>query len=127
MNGLENSTYVVMLLVSNLVALILLLAAWKYPRLARLLFSILFMWAGWMNWITVLNDPTSYLNYADLAILNFYSAFINGWFREHTLLVVGLIATCQILISIGMQARGKLFRVTAGGAIVFFLAILPLG
>jgi hypothetical protein len=25
-----------------------------------------------------------------------------------------------------MQARGKLFRVTAAGAIVFFLAILPL-
>jgi len=126
-NGLENSTYLAMLVISNFLALLLLFTAWKFPRLSRLLFFMLFTWAGWVNWSTALNSPEAYLEYASMAWLSVYKSFINGWFSEHIVLVVGCIATCQLLIAIGMQARGVVFRISAIGAIVFFISIAPLG
>ena len=127
MNGLENPTYVIMLLISNIVAVILLLTAWKLPRLSRFLFFLLFTWAGWFNWQTALNNPSSYLDYAELSQFKFYKNFINGWFKDHLLLIVGFIATCQLLIAIGLQSKGIIFKIAAIGAIIFFLAIAPLG
>jgi hypothetical protein len=127
MKGLENNTYLAMLLISNIVALILLLTALKKPGLSRLLFSLLFTWAGWINWHTALNTPGDYLDYADLSIFSFYRTFIHGWFKEHLFLIVGFIATCQFLIAIGMQSKGVVFKMAAIGAIIFLLAIAPLG
>ncbi len=126
MNGF-NDVYLLPLLISNLAAILILLAAWKYPRLARLLFFLLFAWAGWMNWTTVLENPTSYLEYGKLTWLDPYRNFIDGWFSRHLLLSVGTIATCQLMIAAGMWMKGLLFRIAAVGAIIFLLAILPLG
>ena len=127
MNGLENTTYVTMLVISNIAALILLFAAWKLPGLARLLLFLLFAWAGWINWQTALNNPTDYLEYGNLSISKFYRNFINGWFKEHLLFMVGLIATCQIFIAVGMLSKRIVFKIAAMGGIVFLLAIAPLG
>src|SRR6476469_193966 len=123
MNGLDNHTYVLMLLFSNMVAIVLLVTAWKMPRLSRLLFFLLFTWASWTNWQTALNKPDAYLEYADLAIFSFYKDFINGWFKNHIVLAVGFVATCQLLIAIGMQSKGNFFKVAAVGAILFLLSI----
>jgi len=42
-------------------------------------------------------------------------------------LVVGFIASCQGLIAVAILLKGWIFRVGCIGAIVFLLAILPLG
>jgi len=127
MNGFDNSEYFLPLLISNFLAILILICAWKQPRISRLLFFLLFAWAGWMNWTTVLNNPESYLEYANFTLLDSYRQFINGWFSSHLLLAVVLIATCQLMIAVGMLLKGILFKIAAIGAIVFFLAILPLG
>ncbi len=127
MKGWENESYRLALLISNIVAWIILLAAIYRPFIARLLFFLLFGWACWMNWKTSQATPDVYLEYADMAMLDAYKDLILGWFSRHISLAVGFIATCQGLIAISMLMTGIPLKIGAIGAILFLLAIIPLG
>ena len=127
MKGLENQTYLIGYLISNVVAILMLLSAWKWPRVGRLLFCLLFAWACWINWKTVTQSPRVYLDYAELAFSDWYKQFIRGWFSGHIKLVVGFIATCQGLIAMAMLLRGWIFKAGLIGGITFLLSILPFG
>src|SRR5689334_8954814 len=98
MKELENPAYLWPYLFFNALAFFMLFASWKWPKIARLLFVGLFAWACWMNWKMVITNPKDYLQYAPTAFSSWYREFINGWFSEHILLVVGSIATCQGMI-----------------------------
>ena len=127
MKGFEDATTLVTYLVSNTVAVILLLVAWKKPRIARVLFLLLFSWAASTNWSTVIHQPEVYLEYADLTFWAVYRRFILGWFSQHIVFVVGSIATCQALIAVAMLLKGWPLDVGIFAAIAFLLAIAPLG
>jgi len=127
MKGLENQSYLFMLLAFNVLAIIFLVTAIKWPRIGRLLFFALFAWASWMNWTTSQRSPNEYLRYADLNFSQWYSDFINGWFSKHIPAVVGFIATCQGLIAISMVWKGPLYKIGCTGGVIFLLAIAPLG
>ena len=127
MNGLDNPAYLTALFISNIAAVIFFLVTLYRPRIARILFLLLFAWACWMNWTTSQNDPNKYLEYAELTFSNLYREFIYGWFSSHIPFAVGIVATCQGLIAISMLLKGWLFKAGAWGAILFLLAIAPLG
>jgi hypothetical protein len=127
MKGLNNDTYLFMLIAANIIALLILGVTLYRPATARLLFFLLFAWASWMNWNTSHQSPGVYLEYAELTWSDWYKSIINGWFATHTGMAVGMIAVCQALIAISMWLRGWIFRVGAVGAIIFLLAIVPLG
>ncbi|KAA5539950.1 hypothetical protein [Adhaeribacter rhizoryzae] len=127
MKGLENQTYLIAYLISNAVAILMLISAWRWPRVGRLMFLMLFAWACWINWKTVLSAPEVYLDYADLTLSDLYKKFITGWFSEHIQLVVGFIATCQGLIAVSMLLRGKVYTIGLIGGIIFLYAIIPFG
>ncbi len=127
MKGFDNSTYLTLYIISNVVALILLFVAWKAPKIARLIFFLLFAWASCTNWTYALKSPQSYLEYADLAFLNFYRHFIQGWFSRHITIIIGFIATCQAAIAVSMLLRHIIFKAGAIGGIIFFIAIAPFG
>lgn len=127
MKGLDNSTHLLLYCISNAVALLLLWTAWKQPRLSRLLFFLLFAWASWTNWTTALRNPQFYIEYADLSFLTVYKQFILGWFSDHVTESVGFIATCQAAIAISMLLKGWILKAGTIGAIIFLLAIAPLG
>lgn len=127
MKDLESQTYLLLYIISNVVALLILWSAWKHQRIARLLFFLLFIWASWTNWKTALNNPQFYTEYADLSFLNIYRQFIRGWFSEHVTEMVGFIATCQALIAVSMLLKGWMLKTGAIGAIIFLLGIAPLG
>jgi hypothetical protein len=112
--------------ISNVVVLLFLLAAIKKPKLARLLFCVLFAWACWMNYTTSHNNPADYLSYADMAI-PVYKSFINGWFKDHITVMVTLISIGQGAISLGMLLKGWWVRLACIGAIIFLMGIAPLG
>jgi len=124
-----NDTNVVIMavIISNLVALLMLWCSVKKPVIARLLFFLLFAWAGITNTLTSLNRPEVYLEYAEFAWLPVYRDFILGYFSEHARLFVLCIAVCQLLVAISMLMQGNLFRMGCAGGILFLLAILPLG
>src|SRR5687768_4032012 len=99
MKGLENEAYMIAYIISNLFALTLLFLSWKYIKLSRFIFFLLFGWASWANWTTNLNSPEDYLDYSQFTFIAFYKNFIEGWFSQHIQVVVGIIATAQALIA----------------------------
>jgi hypothetical protein len=127
MNGLDNPAYLTGLIISNIAAILFLITAFRWPKIARVLFLVLFSWASWMNWKTSLENPNAYLEYAGLTWSSFYKDFINGWFSRNIQFAVGIVATCQGLIAISMLLKGWVFKAGAIGAILFLLAIVPLG
>jgi len=127
MKGLENQVYLVAYIISNAFALMLLFFSWKHIKLSRLIFSILFAWASWANWTTALNSPEDYLDYSSFALIPFYKNFIEGWFREHIQMMVGVIATSQALIAIVLLLKGWVYKIGIIGGALFLIAIMPLG
>ena len=88
----------------------------------------LFAWASWTNARITITDPAAYQGYGELALLEPYRGFIYGWFREHTSWLVLPIAAGQLGIAVGLLLNSDLSRrLAAGGAILFLLAIAPLG
>jgi len=112
---------------SNVIAILILVAAIQKPKLARLLFVLLFAWASWINYTTVHNTPEVYLEYAMLTPFDLMQEFINGWFTAHVTWMVTLISFGQGLIAMGMLLKGWCVRIAGVGAIIFLLAITPLG
>ena len=98
-----------------------------WPRLARIMFFILFTWTSWMNWQTVTDTPLLYLKFQDLTWSEAYKNFINGWFAKNINPVVITTAICQAVLAVSMLAGGVIFRAGAIGAVIFFLALTPLG
>ena len=127
MKGLDNQLYMTLLIVSNIVAILQLIAAITWPRIARLSFFLLFAWASWTNWTESQRTPQFYLEYADLTWSTWYRSFIKGWFADHIQLAVGLIATCQGLIAVSMLLKGWVYMVGSVGGMIFLLSILPFG
>jgi len=127
MKGLDNHVYVILLVISNIVAILQLIAAIKWPRIARLSFFLLFAWASWTNWTESLRAPQFYLEYADLTWSSWYRSFIKGWFAGHIQLAVGFVAISQGLIAISMLLKGWIYKIGSVGAIIFLLSILPFG
>ena len=127
MKGLENTTFLVLYICSNAIACIMLWASWKQPRLARLMFFLLFAWASATNWSYAIRAPQVYLGYAELSFSDPYTQFINGWFSRHITETVGFVATSQALMAVCMLLKGRLFKMGSIAAIIFLLAIIPLG
>ncbi len=113
-------------IVSNLVAVLLLYISWKRKNAARVLFALLFTWAAITNWITAHNNPQVYLEYGNYAI-DIYKKFITGEFASHITGFVSLIAIGQLIIGLGLLARGMIVKLSCIGGIIFLLAIAPLG
>lgn len=115
------------LVISNIVVLGILYFCWENERIGRLLMFLLFLTAGCVNWYTVLHRPTDYLYYESFAFISLYRSFIEGWFSQHIQLMVGIIATSQLLIAFSMLLKGWIFKAGALGGMLFLLCILPLG
>ena len=90
------------------------------------MFFLLFAWASVANYTTAHNNPEEYLNYADTSI-KWYRDFIHGWFSSNITLMVTSIAVGEGLISIGMILKGWWVKISCIGAIIFLLAIAPMG
>ena len=123
MNGLDE--YMIPYLISQVVSIIILIAAWKRTRWARWLFSGLFLWASVTNMYIGLTDPDSYLDNARFAI-PLYQDFINGWFSHYNHIIIPLIAVGQLFISAGILLHGWWVKLACIGSIIFFLSISPL-
>lgn len=126
MKEFVNNTFFIGYLISNAFSLLLVFFAVMSPRVARILFFLLFAFASWINWKIALQSPQDYVRAAESALF-MYRGFITGWFSRHVLLVVGSIATAQAFIAVSILLRGWIYKAGVIGAIVFLLAIMPLG
>jgi len=114
--------------IANTVALVMLVLAFWRPAAARWMGVGLFAWASVTNAVICLTEPWRYVEYATLTPFNAYREFILGWFGEHVAWVVLPIAVGQMAIAILLASRARNLRwLGVVGAIVFLLAIAPLG
>ena len=123
MNGFDE--YIIPYVISQVVSIIILIAAWKRTRWARWLFAALFLWASATNMYIGLTNPDSYLDNARFAI-PLYQEFINGWFSHYNHVIIPLIAVGQFLIAIGMLLHGWWVKLACIGSMIFLLSIAPL-
>lgn len=123
MEGLEQ--YLIPYIVSQIVALMILIAAWKNTRIARMLFALVFLYAGCYNMYIGFVKPDEYLDFSRFA-LPFYKNFISGLFSQYNHIIIPVIATGQLLIAIGMVFKDWWVRWACIGAIAFLVSITPL-
>ena len=73
---MSSSPFFIPLIVSNLFALVLLIAAVFLPRLVRWVFAILFLAAGLVNSYLAISKPEVYVeSYGETAFLGIYCYF----------------------------------------------------
>ncbi len=120
--------YLLAYLISNGIALALLGPAFRLPSWVRWASIAIFLWASFTNSRIALTRPMDYQAFGDLTWSAFYRDFIHGWFLEHTPLLLLPIAAGQLAIALLLLANTHLSRrLATAGAIVFLLAIAPLG
>lgn len=117
---------IVTYIISNLFAILFLIASFKRKKLARILFAALFLWAAYTNWNVANSNPSYYLSYTKYAV-PWYRDFIIGPFSNHIALIVSSIAICQLLIGCGLLWNGIILKASYIAGIIFLLAICPLG
>jgi hypothetical protein len=114
-------------LASNVIALGLLFVARHWPRSAQLACATIFLWAAIINATTAMMKPQVYLEYATLTPVPAYARFITGWFALHIQDMVIAIALGQFAIAALLVQRRPWRVLGVVGAIIFLLAIAPLG
>jgi hypothetical protein len=115
-------------LISNAIALALLALAFRRPNWVRWVSVAIFGWAAFTNWRIATTAPLDYQTFADLTQFAPYRDFIHGWFREHTAALLEPIAAGQLAIALMLiRNRQVTRRLAVFGAVVFLLAIAPLG
>ncbi len=110
-----------------IVSVALALMAFVWPRLARVGYAVLFGWAAWANWHALAHYPALYRDYGDLAVSGLYVEFIRGFFAYHVMFFVGAVVLCEMLVVAGLIWGGDFARVVLFGAILFLIALAPLG
>ena len=114
-------------LISVLFSVSMVLLTILRPVYGRMMLSLIFLAAGFINTVLVVSQPDMYLVYGDLAALSSYEHFIEGVFSRHIPAFILPIALLQMAIGIGLMWRDPLEKVALCGAVIFLLAIAPLG
>jgi hypothetical protein len=111
----------------NIAAILLVLVAATWPRIARLLFSVLFLGAGVWNLFASLTMPAFYVETYGPSATPPYAAFITGPFASNPALFVVPIAVGQLAIGILAAGTGRSVWLAMLGSMAFLLAIAPMG
>ncbi|GEP93591.1 hypothetical protein SAMN05660909_05501 [Chitinophaga terrae (ex Kim and Jung 2007)] len=114
-------------LLANTISLLILVIAVFWPAIARVLLSLVFMTAAFINAILAIRDPEIYMVYGRLAALPIYEKFIYGTFHNNIAIIVMSISICQMVTGIFLLSGKALLRWGLIAAVVFLAAIAPLG
>jgi len=114
-------------MLSNAIALLLLVLAIKRPLISRAIISLIFLGAGCYNGILAIYYPARYLVYADLTASPLYETFIRGAFSRHITSYIMSIAVMQLITGILIGWKRGWMKAALGAAAFFLIAIAPLG
>jgi hypothetical protein len=119
--------YMLPIILANLIAVVLALSSYNFPRFMRFIWGLIFIIAGIVNLINVYNEPGIYVDAFGPSAIEPYREIIYGVFAKHSDIYVTLIAAAQVIIGgLIWSARFWYFLGLTGG-IIFLLAIAPLG
>ncbi|HMS55819.1 MAG TPA: hypothetical protein PKA27_10495 [Fimbriimonadaceae bacterium] len=119
--------HVIPYLMSLAVGSLMLVLSIGRPHWCRWMLVALFAYAAPYNGWLAMSRPEEYVGFAQLAIIPLVAEYVRGPFKEHAPAIIGAIAVGQALIAGLMGLGGRCFTIGAIGAVVFLLAISPLG
>ena len=111
----------------NAISLGVVFLSVKRHRLTRILFILIFLIAGLFNIYTAFTQPQVYQYYGGMAVLDLYRDFIYGYFKEHTIEIVSVIALGQLVVALLLSSSGLFLKLGSIGGVIFFIAMAPLG
>lgn len=114
-------------IISNVVAVFIVVSAITWVTVARVMLSAIFIGAFGLNLFTAITDPTAYLEFGYLTTNELYRSTIFGSFSRHIQFYVCLIAAGQLFIGVFIAFKGRLMSIAMTGGLLFLLAISPLG
>jgi len=114
-------------LITHLLSFGLIFICYKWPKIGKISWAVIFIAAGIFNLYSVISDPQQYVNTYGQHAIPLYKKFIFGFFSTHTLLFVALIASGQIMVGILLFLQKTHFKIGLLGGIIFLTAISPLG
>lgn len=97
--------YLAAYIISNVIAVLTLIASIKKPMWARIFLALFFLWASYINSTTAIFSKEIYLTYGRLGALHLYRDFIYGFFSKHITVFVISIAVGQFLIFTGLLLK----------------------
>jgi hypothetical protein len=104
-----------------------LLAIWR-PNAGRAAIGAFFLlMAVGVNIVTTVVNPQSYGAWADTALLPAYREVILRFVAPNPAPLVLPVAAYQIAVAVALVQRGRVVTLGLVGAMVFLLAIMPLG
>ena len=112
---------------AQVIAVLFVIGTLRWPRIARLLAGISFIVAGGFNILTALSSPSLYVTGFGPHAFPIYKTFIYGVFERHAASFVVAIALGQLAVGTVMFAHVRWRKLGYVGAIVFLVAITPLG
>lgn len=118
---------VVPYIVTHIIAALFLITAWRAPVMTRVVAALGFTVAGGYNIWTAMDSPSSYVAAFGPHALPMYQTFIYGVFARHTAPIVFAISLGQLAVGVSLFAKLRCRKVGYAGAIVFFIAVTPLG
>jgi hypothetical protein len=114
-------------IVTNAIAIAIVLIAMIWPTVARVLLSTIFIGAFAFNFFTSIANPTVYLEFGELTPSDFYRSIILGPFSKHPQMYIALISIAQLFIGVFISYKEGLMNLAMVGGIIFLVAITPLG
>ncbi|MFC2161213.1 hypothetical protein ACFLRW_01010 [Acidobacteriota bacterium] len=123
---MDSQNVLIPYIVSHVLTFCLIFVCWKWAKIGKIIWAVIFICAGIFNAYTMTSDPQAYLMYSQWAA-GPYKAFINGVFSSNLYLFVYSIAAGQILVGILLFLKRKFFLLGIIGGIIFLIAISPLG
>jgi hypothetical protein len=122
------STIAVGYVVTGLVSVAMLLTAWRWPRVGRLLYAALFLAAGILNAVKAVRTPQEYIDGLAPHALPPMREFIERVVALAPDAFVLTIAAGQVMVAIALAlGRGLLLWLGVVGAACFLVAISWLG
>ena len=112
--------------ITNTISVLLIIICYKWPKMGKVVWGIIFILAGIFNIYTGISNPQAYMDYGFQAV-DLYQKFIYGVFSSYISLIISLIALGQILVGIFLFMKRTLFLWGIIGGIIFLVAISPLG
>ncbi|MGN7821318.1 hypothetical protein ACTJJB_14400 [Chitinophaga sp. 22536] len=113
--------------IANGTSLVILAFAIFRPVVAQLLLSLLFIGAGVFNGAMAIIHPELFMAYGAMTPFATYEQFIYGAFSHNVTAIVVAISLCQLAMGAFISYKKPLLQIGLGAAIIFLLAITPLG
>ena len=126
-NLAQYQEYFIPIFIGNLLAIILMLLSYHFPRVLRVVWGAIFITMGIISLITVYNNPSVFIDLIGSKPVKFYQEFINKTLLKNPGAYISLLGVIQILFGGMIWSRKVWFILGCIGAVLFLLAILPLG